>query len=90
LQSGKIFEVGQVLQHSSGNVFFFRINPGITPLISNEIGPSSLVSYDELEKVKGQVKPDIINSAQTGLHSQSRDIHSRENSVALVAFPNDR
>ena len=68
----------------------FRINPGITPLISNETGPSSLVSFDEIEKVKGQVKRDIVNSAQTGLHSQGRDIHSRENASAMVAFPNDR
>ncbi|XP_078495986.1 cilia- and flagella-associated protein 47 isoform X1 [Ciona intestinalis] len=63
-----------------------KVNPGITPLVTNETGQFVDVTFDDINKVKGQLRTTIVNSANAKLHMQGGDKVKK----ALVAFPNDR
>uniref|UniRef100_H2YRU5 HYDIN/VesB/CFA65-like Ig-like domain-containing protein n=1 Tax=Ciona savignyi TaxID=51511 RepID=H2YRU5_CIOSA len=63
-----------------------KVNPGITPLVTNETGQFIDVTFENINKVKGQLRTTIVNSANAKLHLHDGDKKKK----ALVAFPNDR
>nr|XP_039264663.1 cilia- and flagella-associated protein 47-like isoform X2 [Styela clava] len=64
-----------------------RLNPGITPLITNETGQFVDITFDKSNRHKSQTRVSMVKANTTGLH-----IHADEKNVgsAFIAFPNDR
>ncbi|XP_075446373.1 cilia- and flagella-associated protein 47 isoform X3 [Ascaphus truei] len=65
-----------------------KINPGITPMVSNATGEFVKVAPEETAIYTGSARVATLNSAQTQLHD-----HQKKTDVgndAMVAFPNDR
>ncbi|XP_076799523.1 cilia- and flagella-associated protein 47-like isoform X2 [Clavelina lepadiformis] len=67
-----------------------RVNPGITPLVTNETGQFVDITFDDMKRVKGQLRPTVINANNALLHLQNEVKTSSAGSNARVAFPNDR
>ncbi|XP_078514036.1 cilia- and flagella-associated protein 47 [Lissotriton helveticus] len=65
-----------------------KLNPGITPQISNATGHFVLVTPDETGTYAGPAPVAMLNSANTPLHSHLKCNKAEDD--ALVAFPNDR
>ncbi|KAJ1117902.1 hypothetical protein NDU88_006098 [Pleurodeles waltl] len=65
-----------------------KLNPGITPLISNATGHFVRVTPDETGTYAGPARVAMLNSTSTQIHSHLK-INEAEDD-ALVAFPNDR
>ncbi|XP_045646419.1 LOW QUALITY PROTEIN: cilia- and flagella-associated protein 47 [Ursus americanus] len=62
-----------------------KINPGISPLVSN---PTGQFVVRDLPKYKYRAPVTVLQSAMTSLHNHRRGEESMKG--ALIAFPNDR
>ncbi|XP_071186802.1 cilia- and flagella-associated protein 47-like [Salvelinus alpinus] len=73
-----------------------KLNPGITPGVTNETGQYARVPSSELSRCVGLVRAAVLSTAKTRLHSHGqRHSHRRNESLdgsqrELLAFPNDR
>ncbi|XP_029458968.1 cilia- and flagella-associated protein 47 [Rhinatrema bivittatum] len=70
------------------NKVVMKLNPGITPLITNATGQYVHAAPEETGKYIGFTRVSMLNSAQTGLHSYQKG--GKLKNDVLVAFPNDR
>lgn len=64
-----------------------RLNPGITPLVTNETGQFIDVTFDKSNKLKTQLRASMVKANNTNLHAHNE---KKEIGSALIAFPNDR
>ncbi|XP_034145586.1 cilia- and flagella-associated protein 47 [Esox lucius] len=73
-----------------------KLNPGITPAVTNETGQCARVPSSELGRCAGLVRAAVLSAAKTRLHNHSLyQGHRRSKSLdasqlELLAFPNDR
>ncbi|XP_045065582.1 cilia- and flagella-associated protein 47-like isoform X3 [Coregonus clupeaformis] len=73
-----------------------KLNPGITPAVTNETGQYARVPSSELGRCVGLVRAAVLSAAKTRLHSHGQSkSHRRSQRLdgsqrELVAFPNDR
>ncbi|XP_029603297.1 cilia- and flagella-associated protein 47 [Salmo trutta] len=73
-----------------------KLNPGITPAVTNETGQYARVPSSELGRCVGLVRAAVLSTAKTRLHSHGQSQSHRRNQSLdgsqreLLAFPNDR
>nr|XP_046174926.1 cilia- and flagella-associated protein 47-like [Oncorhynchus gorbuscha] len=73
-----------------------KLNPGITPAVTNETGQCARVPSSELGRCVGLVRAAVHSTAKTRLHSHGQSQSHRRNQSLdgrrreLLAFPNDR
>ncbi|KAM3857125.1 cilia and flagella-associated protein 47-like [Diretmus argenteus] len=67
-----------------------KLNPGITPAVTNPTGLWPYVSSSELARCGGMVRAAVLSAAKTRLHTHLRGRSQRGTGEELVAFPNDR
>ncbi|XP_036840292.1 cilia- and flagella-associated protein 47-like [Oncorhynchus mykiss] len=73
-----------------------KLNPGITPAVTNETGQYARVPSSELGRCVGLVRAAVLSTAKTRLHSYGQSQSYRRNQSLdgsrreLLAFPNDR
>ncbi|KAM4795930.1 cilia- and flagella-associated protein 47 [Rhinophrynus dorsalis] len=65
-----------------------KVNPGITPVVSNPTGQYIHVAPEETAMYTGSTRIATLNAAKTRVHDHQKK--SDADKVAFVAFPNDR
>ncbi|XP_078147098.1 cilia and flagella-associated protein 47-like [Centroberyx gerrardi] len=67
-----------------------KLNPGITPAVTNPTGSRPHVRSGELAQYGGMVRAAVLSAAKTRLHAHRRGRSQSVPGEELVAFPNDR
>ncbi|XP_029931399.1 cilia- and flagella-associated protein 47-like [Myripristis murdjan] len=67
-----------------------KLNPGITPVVTNPTGSRPHVRSRELSHCSGMVHAAVLSAAKTRLHTHCREGSQSVGEEELVAFPNDR
>ncbi|XP_061554921.1 cilia- and flagella-associated protein 47-like [Phycodurus eques] len=67
-----------------------KLNPGITPVVSNPTGLRPHVPYKELACCYGMVRAAVVSARKTTFHMQHRKTGQSSGGEEFLAMPNDR
>nr|XP_046237666.1 cilia- and flagella-associated protein 47-like [Scatophagus argus] len=67
-----------------------KLNPGITPAVTNPTGLQPQVRSSELARCRGMVRAAILSADKTRLHLNRRERSQTTEGKEFLAFPNDR
>ncbi|XP_056157527.1 cilia and flagella-associated protein 47-like [Lampris incognitus] len=67
-----------------------KLNPGITPAVTNPTGSQPHVRSGELAGCSSMVRAAVLCAAKTHLHKHGKQRNQTTEGEELVAFPNDR